>query len=190
MLGVGLPGRGHGAVAAAHRGLKVFVLDFCCQVGRKLHLHAAIHKVQCGEPKLKHQVMVELNHVSDGQPDGPEGVFNNILAHLAGMGNWYGVCIDHAETLLVDGSLRLGGIDLLLAVVSEDKLLEILVDDKARFKVVDVGTLCSDSSDVYISTDSAGGDLGQLCVDVKSEGTELADVHALSLSQVGIQVGD
>ncbi len=38
--------------------------------------------------------------------------------------------------------------------------------------------------------DHAGGNLGQLCLDVESEGSELADVDTLASPQVVVEIGD
>lgn len=55
-----------------------------------------------GETKLEHEVVVILNHVSDGDPDSSQGVLNDILTQLAGVGDGDRVGIDHSETFRID----------------------------------------------------------------------------------------
>lgn len=77
--------------------------------------------------------MIEFKHVLDCQENGSQRVFNDVLAHLAGGGDRYGVGVDHAETLLEDGALGLSGGDLLLIVVPDGQSLQRLVNHEARF---------------------------------------------------------
>lgn len=79
--------------------------------------------------------MVKLNQVLDAQEDGPQGVFNNILTHLAGGSDRHGVGVDHAEALLEDGPLRLGRGDFLFSVVTNAVVLEVFVNYEHGSKI-------------------------------------------------------
>lgn len=79
--------------------------------------------------------MVELNQVLDGQEDGLQGVFNNVLTHLTGGGDWHGVGVDHAETLLKNGPLRLGRGDFLFSVVTNAMVLKVFVNNENGSKI-------------------------------------------------------
>lgn len=79
--------------------------------------------------------MVKLNQVLDAQEDGLQGVFNNILTHLAGGSDRHGVGVDHAEALLEDGPLRLGRGDFLFSVVTNAVVLEVFVNYEHGSKI-------------------------------------------------------
>ena len=102
LLGVGSPGSGNWAVAAAHGDLEILVFDLGGKVGGKLYLHSSVDEVESGEAELEHKVVIKFNHISDGDPDCSQGVLNDVLTHLAGMGDWHRVGVDHAEALGVD----------------------------------------------------------------------------------------
>jgi hypothetical protein len=122
-LCVGPPGLSHRAVAAAHRGLEVLALDLGGEIGGERDLHVSVYETDVRKSKLQAQVMVVLDHVLDRQEDRAQGVFDDVLAHLAGGGDGHRVGVDHAEALLEDRPLGLGRRDLLLAVIPDSKSL-------------------------------------------------------------------
>jgi hypothetical protein len=65
-------------------------------------------------------VAVVFDQVLDREEDGLEAVLDHILAHVAALGNGNSVSINHAEALLEDRALRLGGVDFLLAGVTDE----------------------------------------------------------------------
>lgn len=83
------------------------------------------------ESELQHKVVVVFEHVLDCKENCPHHVLHDVSAHLACGGNWHWVSVNHAETLLEDGALRLGGGDLLLPVVADGECLQVLVNDEA-----------------------------------------------------------
>lgn len=113
--------------------LEVLVLDLGSEVGGKVDLHGFVDEINVGKTELQNDVVIEFKHVLDGQEDGSESVFNDVLAHLAGGGDGDGIGVDHAESLLEDGALRLSGGDLLFIVVSDGQGLQGLVNHEARF---------------------------------------------------------
>jgi len=140
-LGVGAPRGRNWAVAPAHGSLKLLVSNFVGQEGCENDLHVFVNKVDLGEAELERDVVVELYQVLDGQEDRPQRVFNDVLAHLAGGGNGNGVGVDHAEALLVNGSLGLGRRYPFFAVVSYDVVLEFFVNDENGSKLLQLQLL-------------------------------------------------
>jgi hypothetical protein len=119
-LGVGLPGRGDGAVAAAHGGFKLFLLDLFGKVFGELNLEVAVDEAHVGKTELENDVAVVFYQVLDREEDGLEAVLDHILAHVAALGNGNRVGVNHAEALLEDGALRLGRVNLLFAGVTDE----------------------------------------------------------------------
>lgn len=134
--------------------------------------------------------MVELDQILDGQENSPQSVFNDILTHLAGGCDGHGVGVDHTETLLVDGLLGLGGGHLLLTMVPNAEALEVLIDDKAGLGMMDVSTLGSNGLKVNGGADLTARDLGEFRLNIKGEGTKLADVDTLTLAEIVVKIGD
>ena len=130
-LCVGPPGLSNSAVAAAHRGLEVLALDLGGEVGSERDLHVFVYETDVRKSELQAQVVVVLEHILDRQEDRAQGVLDDVLAHLAGSGDGHWVGVDHAEALLEDRPLGLGGRDLLLAVVPDSECLQVFVNDEA-----------------------------------------------------------
>lgn len=130
-LGVGPPGLGDGAVGAAHGGFKLLLLDDLGEPVSELNLLAAVDEVHVGEAELELDVAVKLDEVADGEEDVLEAVLDNILAHVAALGDGHGVGVDHAEALLEDRALGVGGVDLLLVGVTDQVGEDVLIGYEA-----------------------------------------------------------
>jgi hypothetical protein len=119
-LGVSLPCRGYGAVAAAHGGFKLFLLNLFGEEFGELNFEVAVDEAHVGKTKLENDVAVVFDQVLDRKENGLEAVLDYILAHVAALGNGNRVSVNHAEALLEDRALRLGGVDLLFARVTDE----------------------------------------------------------------------
>lgn len=119
---------------------------------------------------------------------------------MAGGGDWHGVSVDHAETLLENGPLGLGRRNFLFSVVTNAVVLEVFVNNENGSKiyfsynylpqVVNVFALESLRFDVDVGVDFSAGDHGQVSINIKGEGTETADVDTLASPEVVVKVGD
>lgn len=188
LLCVGSPGGRNGAVAAAHRGFEALVLNLLAQVVGEGGPEALVDEADVGEAEGEANVLVELDELLNGHEDGLEGVLNDVLAHLAAGGDRHGVGIDHAVTLLEDALLGVGRSDFFLALVADQVGLQILVNDEARTKSVNVLALSTLGENVGFRVDLATGNLRELSGDIKGESTEVADVDRLALTKVLIEV--
>ena len=87
----------------------------------------------CSEAKVQRDVfVVNVDQVLDGLVDSVENTFDNVNSHLAGVGNWHRVSVDHLVTLLEDGALAASSRDLFLALVTHEVLLEDGIHNEAR----------------------------------------------------------
>lgn len=109
---------------------------------------------------------------------------------MAGGGDWHGVSVDHAETLLENGPLGLGRSNFLFSVVTDAVVLEVFVNNENGSQVVNVFALKSLRFNVDVGVDFSAGDHGQVSINVKGEGTETADVDTLASPEVVVKVGD
>lgn len=109
---------------------------------------------------------------------------------MAGGGDWHGVSVDHAETLLENGPLGLGRSNFLFSVVTNAVVLEVFVNNENGSQVVNVFALKSLRFNVDVGVDFSAGDHGQVSINVKGEGTETADVDTLASPEVVVKVGD
>lgn len=130
LLSVGSPGLSNWRVRSTHGHLVVLVFKLTAQVVSEVDFQVFVHESNVGKTELEVQVMVILDQVFNGQENGAESVLNDILTHLASGSNRNWVGVDHSETLLVDGVLGLWVDNLLLAVVTNCKGLQISIDDK------------------------------------------------------------
>ena len=128
---VGPPGGGNSSGAAAHGGFKLFLSDIFVEELSELNCKVAMHKVDVGKAELQLNVIVLLNQVLDGEEDRLKAIFNYLLAHVAGLGNGHRVRVNHAEALLENRALGLGGVDLLLALVADEVALQVRINDEA-----------------------------------------------------------
>jgi hypothetical protein len=131
-LGVGPPGGGYGTVAAAHGGLKLLLGDLLGQEFSELNLEVSVNEVNVGETELELDVAVVFDQILNSEEDGLEGVINNVFTHMAALGNGNSVGVNHAEALLEDRALGVGGVHFLFAVVTDKMGLETFIDNKAR----------------------------------------------------------
>jgi hypothetical protein len=131
-LSVGPPGGGNGAVGAAHGSFKLLLLNLAGKPVGELNFLAAVDEVNIGEAELELDVAVELDKILDGKENVLEAVLNDVLTHVAALGNGNSVGVDHAEALLEDGALGVGRVDFLLVRVTDEVGLDILISNEAR----------------------------------------------------------
>lgn len=62
---------------------------------------------------------------------------------MSGGSDRHRVGVDHSESLRVDGFLTLGGVDLLLVMVTVKVVLNLFVNNKAGFEVMNMLAISS-----------------------------------------------
>lgn len=131
---VGFPHGGNGGVGASHLGLEVLVADLLAKVAGEVAVKASVSETHAAESHLEGEVSVLTDKVLNSQPNGLEGIVNDLFAHLGGSGDGHRVGVDHSESLRVDGFLTFGGVDLLLSVVAVEVVLNLFINNKTRPK--------------------------------------------------------
>jgi len=156
-------------------------------MGSEVNREVAIRKFHGTEAHLQAHVPILADKVLNSFENCRKSVVYDIFAHLTGCSYWHCVGVNGAESLLVDGLLATRRRDLLFAVVPVQVVLQLALGDETRLKVMAVLAdfpLCMNvMTHVYILTIV---DLGEVGVDVKDEGAELANINASTFRQLTI----
>jgi len=129
---VGFPHGRNGGVGASHLGLEVLVSDLLAKVAGEVTGKVSVSETHAAESHLDGEVSVLTDKVLNSQPNGLEGIVNDLFAHLGGSGDRHGVGVDHSESLRVDRFLTFGGVNLFLSVVAVEVVLNLFINDKTR----------------------------------------------------------
>ena len=188
LVGLG-PDRADGRSLTDHLVLESRSTDLLVQLLEENGSHVASSEAHVAETESKVDVLVLLDEVLQGEPQGAERISDDVGAEGSAGGDRNRVGKDSLIALLVDGvlALRLG--EHFFDAAPDEVLLKVGIDDKDRLDVVNVLSLGASVPDTDVAgAEAAGSDLRQLSLDAEGEAAEALHVDASAGADIGLNV--